>query len=68
MMKDLQDMSIPTYQDMLDAHDRIHPYVHRTPVLTSEFLNDLTGAKLFLPRFGVTFRVQVSPSRVSSCP
>lgn len=45
-MKDL-DMYIPTYQDVLDAHSRIAPYIHRTPVMTSDYLNDLTGAKLF---------------------
>ncbi|MBO6930084.1 MAG: pyridoxal-phosphate dependent enzyme, partial [Roseibium sp.] len=32
---------------MLVAHERIKPYVHRTPVLTSSFLNELTGAELF---------------------
>ncbi len=40
-------MYIPTFQDMLDAHERIKPYVHRTPVLTSSYLNELTGAQLF---------------------
>jgi len=40
-------MEIPTFQDVVDAHDRIRPYVHRTPVLTSSFLNELTGAELF---------------------
>ncbi|WP_420415538.1 beta-hydroxyaspartate dehydratase BhcB [Roseibium sp.] len=32
---------------MLVAHERIKPHVHRSPVLTSSFLNDLTGAELF---------------------
>jgi len=40
-------MYIPTFQDVIDAHQRIRPYVHRTPVLTSTFLNELTGADLF---------------------
>jgi len=40
-------MYIPTFQDVVAAHRRIRPYVHRTPVLTSTFLNDLTGAQLF---------------------
>jgi threonine dehydratase len=40
-------MYIPTWQDVQDAHERIAPYVHRTPVLTSSFLNELTGAELF---------------------
>lgn len=46
-MKDASDMYIPTLDDMLAAHERIEPYVHRTPVLTSSFLNELTGADLF---------------------
>jgi len=40
-------MYIPTLADMLIAHERIKPYIHRTPVLTSEFINSLTGAELF---------------------
>lgn len=40
-------MYIPTFQDMLHAHERIKPYIHRTPVLTSSYLNELTGAELF---------------------
>ncbi|MCP5073991.1 MAG: pyridoxal-phosphate dependent enzyme, partial [Rhodobacteraceae bacterium] len=47
MMKDMNEMYIPTLNDMLEAHERIKPYVHRTPVLTSSFLNELTGAELF---------------------
>ncbi len=40
-------MYIPTLDDMLAAHERVKPYIHRTPVLTSSFLNELTGAELF---------------------
>ncbi|HIP22809.1 MAG TPA: pyridoxal-phosphate dependent enzyme [Rhodobacteraceae bacterium] len=40
-------MYIPTFDDMKTARERITPYIHRTPVLTSEFLNGLTGAELF---------------------
>ncbi len=40
-------MYIPTLDDMKTARGRVTPYIHRTPVLTSEFLNDLTGAELF---------------------
>lgn len=39
--------SIPTYDDVLAAHERVKPYIHCTPVLTSTYLNDLTGAELF---------------------
>ena len=40
-------MHIPTLDDMLAARARIAPHIHRTPVLTSRMLNDLTGAELF---------------------
>ena len=40
-------MYIPTYDDMLAAHERIKPYIRQTPVRTSDYLNDLTGAQLF---------------------
>ena len=29
------------------AHERIRPYIHRTPVLTNSWLNDACGASLF---------------------
>jgi len=29
------------------AHDRIRPYIHRTPVLTSDRLDTASGASLF---------------------
>ncbi|MGL4280462.1 MAG: beta-hydroxyaspartate dehydratase BhcB [Albidovulum sp.] len=45
-MKDLA-MYIPTLDDMLTARARIAPHVHRTPVLTSRMLNELSGAELF---------------------
>lgn len=38
---------IPTFGDVLAAHERIAPHIHRTPVLTSRYLNALTGAELF---------------------
>ena len=40
-------MYIPTYDDMLAAHERIKPHIRLTPVRTSDYLNDLTGAQLF---------------------
>lgn len=36
-----------TIEDMYTAHERIKPYIRRTPVMTSEFLNEQTGAQLF---------------------
>lgn len=41
------DLTIPTFDDVVAAHDRIRPHIHQTPVLTSRFLNELTGAELF---------------------
>ena len=40
-------MVIPEFDDVVAAHDRIRPYIHRTPVLTSSYFNELTGAELF---------------------
>ena len=39
--------NIPTLDDMLAAHERIKPYIRRTPIRTSDYLNELTGAQLF---------------------
>lgn len=38
---------LPTAEDILEAHDRIKPFTHRTPVLTSEAINRMTGAEVF---------------------
>ncbi len=47
-MKDtIEPAVIPTYDDVVAAHERIKPYIHRTPVLTSSYFNDLVGAELF---------------------
>jgi threonine dehydratase len=46
-MKDLSEMYIPTFQDVIDAHERIAPHIHRTPVLTSSYLNELAGCEMF---------------------
>lgn len=45
-MKDMT-LDIPTYEDMLAAHERIKPHIRRTEVRTSDYLNELTGADLF---------------------
>jgi len=37
----------PTYDDVIAAHERIAPYIHRSPVLTSSYINSLAGAELF---------------------
>lgn len=41
------ELYIPTFDDVLAARKRISPYIHRTPVLTSTYLNHLCGAELF---------------------
>ena len=41
------ELYIPTWEDVLAAHERIKPYVHRTPILTSRFLNELAGCEMF---------------------
>lgn len=46
-MKDIGDLMVPTWDDVVAAHDRIRPYIHRTPVLTSTYFNEVTGAELF---------------------
>ncbi|MFM1863399.1 MAG: hypothetical protein RLZ26_1921 [Pseudomonadota bacterium] len=46
-MKDGHDMQIPSFDDVIAAHERIRPHIHETPVLTSNFLNRMTGAELF---------------------
>ncbi|MEM7523869.1 MAG: beta-hydroxyaspartate dehydratase BhcB [Pseudomonadota bacterium] len=46
-MNDMTPIDLPTYQDMLTAHERIRPHIHQTPILTSSYLNALTGAELF---------------------
>jgi threonine dehydratase len=40
-------MNIPSFADMLSAHERIKPHIHRTPVLTSRVINELSGAEIF---------------------
>jgi len=40
-------VKIPVFQDVIDAHQRISDYVHRTPVLTSASINQIFNASLF---------------------
>ena len=34
-------------ETLIKVQDRIRPYIHRTPVLTSQLLNNISGANLF---------------------
>jgi threonine dehydratase len=36
-----------TQETIQEAHERIKPYIHHTPVLTSESLDDIAGCRLF---------------------
>lgn len=40
-------LSIPTFDDVRAAHERIKPWIHRTPVMTSRTVNERAGAELF---------------------
>ena len=40
-------MSLPTFEDIKIAHERIRPYIHNTPVLSSKSINEIVGAELF---------------------
>ena len=33
--------------DLIKCHDRIKPFIHNTPVLTSSSIDRIIGAKLF---------------------
>ena len=37
----------PTFDDILEAAERIRRYAHKTPILTSETLSSMCGAELF---------------------
>lgn len=40
-------LKLPEFQDIQEAHELIKGQVHRTPVLTSQSINQITGGKLF---------------------
>jgi len=40
-------MILPSLSDIQSAHNRIKPFVHRTPVLTSRLLNEMFGCELW---------------------
>ena len=43
----MQTISIPSKLDVEAAHKRIEPYIHRTPVLTSETFNRLFNSRFY---------------------
>ena len=40
-------MSIPTKDSIISAHERIKPYIHQTPVMTSASVDEMAGCSLF---------------------
>jgi len=38
---------IPSLAEILNAHERIKPYINKTPVFVSESLNELAGCEIF---------------------
>jgi threonine dehydratase len=40
-------MLLPTLYDIQEAHSRIKPFIHRTPVLTSQQMNNIFECELF---------------------
>ncbi len=43
----MNKLPAPTYKDVTEAHQRILPYLNKTPVLTSRTINELTGAQFY---------------------
>jgi len=37
----------PTKEQLLDRHEQIKPYIHRTPILSSTHVNERSGASVF---------------------
>lgn len=40
-------MQLPSYSEIKEAHSRISPFIHHTPVLTSSLLNGIFGCELY---------------------
>jgi len=40
-------VKLPEYQDIEQAHERIRPYIHKTPVLSSQGINELLGGDFY---------------------
>ena len=47
LLSNFQVMSIITRTAIEEAHERIKPYIHRTPVLTCKTINDQAGAFIY---------------------
>ncbi|MHC4874121.1 MAG: threonine/serine dehydratase, partial [Planctomycetota bacterium] len=43
----MTDLKIPTYENVLQAEDRLRCRIHRTPVLTNSYINTLTESSIY---------------------
>lgn len=43
----MNDTNFPKRKELLDARARISPFINPTPILTSTFMNDLTGCDVY---------------------
>jgi len=43
---DALNPQIPALVDIEEAHNRIRPFIHKTPVLTSQNINKMTGSSI----------------------
>jgi len=44
---DIMDLILPEFSDIVDAHNRIRKYIHKTPILTSRSLDSIFGCELY---------------------
>jgi threonine dehydratase len=42
-----QDLKFPTLEDIKAAHSRIQPFIHRTPIMKSEAINQMAGCEIY---------------------
>lgn len=43
----MENFTYPTLEDIRAAHERIQPFIHHTPVLTSSAIDEIAGCKIF---------------------
>lgn len=43
----MQNLSYPTLENIKDAHKRIQPFIHNTPVLTSSAIDEIAGCSIY---------------------
>lgn len=43
----MSKLSIPEFDDIVAAHQRILPFINKTPVFTSRTINEMTGAQFY---------------------